>query len=268
MSEAQQRANAKNVSAAVKAAKAGVKVGSGQSKQANSQGSEAQQRTASKDVGKSVDKAKAKQMDKSGQTAREQTKIRAPMVPRPKPRKPKPQLKYRTNTPPKNNINKIADKLYREANFPSKEHRELMIKTHGSVSAARAKTKPTVKQLKARLGLAVIEPIIGGSQEATLGAIKVKNRPATDPLRIIGAVATPTAADMAFAYTVTKIAAGGKRGTEILKKLAKLDDAPMWTDAWRFKNEVRSLEKIAGKNGISTADLRTVQSKLKVLDTA
>jgi len=238
--------------------------------------SEGQQQANAKDVGELVDKIKASKIDKSGKTAREQTQIRAPSVPKPKPKQKtsKTKVNYRTNTKPQKNINDVAQNLYNKANLPSKEHQDLMVKQYG-VSGAKARMKPTVKQVKARLGLAIIEPIVGGAQEATLGLVKVNNRPHTQQLRIIGALATPTAADMIAAYTLSKLALG-KKAKRILQKIDEEilypEKGALNPNSWRYSEyskTKRAAEAVkwetifSGSEGFTTTDRRNLN---KVLD--
>lgn len=131
----------------------------------------------------------------------------------------------------------IANKLTQDAGFVQK------------TSLAQKPIKPTRKQLKARLGLAIIEPIIGGVQEATLGLIGPQQRPATSVLRIAGAVATPTAADMAAGWIFARAGATAL-GRRTLKKMEKfllnIGDPifPKLTPAQL--DEVRQWEKMGG----------------------
>jgi len=137
------------------------------------------------------------------------------------------------------NLTKAADKLTKQAGFVRK------------TGLLQKPTKPTVKQLKARLGLLVIEPILGGAQEATIGIPTVKGaaKPATSVLRIAGAVATPTPADFVAGWAFSK-AGVTEVGRRALKKMEKflLDIGdpifPKLTPAELA--EVRQWEKLGG----------------------
>ena len=105
------------------------------------------------------------------------------------------------------NLSATVDVLYKEANFKAPSDLKADIKKYGSLSAAKAHSKPTMKEAVARLGLCILEPIIGGVEESTFYMLHddlAKNRDSTQSLRILGALATPTPADMAFSKLLDK----------------------------------------------------------------
>ena len=120
-----------------------------------------------------------------------------------KPSKPKPILPSQRDV---KTIVDVANELYLEAGFVKKTRLD------------QAPPKATVEQLKARLGLFLLEPIIGGVQEATFGAIGPQDRPATAVLRVAGALATPTLADLAVGAVLQKLTITPRART-LLKKI-------------------------------------------------
>lgn len=165
-------------------------------------------------------------------------------------------------------ITDLANKLYGEANLPTISDQKQAVKDLG-ISGARQKFKPkNVNEVKARLGLAIVEPIIGGIDEATFGLTSSQSasRPATQQLRILGAIATPTAADAVAGWVLAK--AGATRiGKSALKKMNKylLDVGdPIFPKLTAAElDEVRQWEKLGG--GLTNLR-RTAKKSPKILN--
>ena len=167
---------------------------------------------------------------------------------------------------PDYNISDVANRLYKEANLTIDQ------------SKRTGKTKiPTVKEAKARLSLAIIEIIIGGSIEGLYGtgggkslSDAAKNRSKTAQLRFIGALATPTAADMVAGYTLAKLGATkiGKAVTtklyhQKLKLLNVIDPLPVAAE----ENGLMLLHKFSDKTSrsIPTKEYFEAQKALKTI---
>jgi len=130
-------------------------------------------------------------------------------------------------------LTETADKLHDEAGFVPKTR------------LGQKTVKTTVSQLKARLGLALIEPILGAVEEGTFGltAPQSRGRPATAALRITGAIATPTAVDALVGVVLQKLTISTK-ARSLLKKL----------DIF-IQSKIDPLDAVKVSKGLSKADI-------------
>jgi len=166
-----------------------------------------------------------------------------------------------------NKLDETANTLYSQANFPTIDEQKQAIETYG-ISKARTMFKPqTATEAKARLGLAVIEPIIGGGREVLFPFAQSlgRGRPGTEGIRILGGLATPSAADMVAGYTLSKLGATTK-GRAVLKKVNNyLTDIG---DPFFPKLTASELDEIRQFEKIGLTDLRrTVQRNPEILNT-
>jgi len=142
------------------------------------------------------------------------------------------------------NLTETADKLYQEAGFTQK------------TGLGQTPVKPTIKQLKARLGLAIIEPIIGGVEEATFGipgAIQSQQRPGTSIYRFAGGISITTPADVVVGMTLRKIGVS-KVGKDLLSKikfaLKEIDDPLYGATEPVITKEIKALLEKIRKTGL------------------
>jgi len=157
-------------------------------------------------------------------------------------------------TKPKNTITDVANDLYVQANFPTVEEQRKAVQTMGISAARNTMFKPkNVSELKARAGLGLIEPIIGGIEDLTLGLTlpSSRSRPATQQVRIIGAIATPSALDYAVGYGLNKLM-NTKIGRKIIGKLSQYGDdvAKYFTsdEEKQFNKIIGNIDELKGKD--------------------
>lgn len=178
------------------------------------------QRLAAELANKQAREAREREIFEQRQQARVVPKVTPrPVTPPPTITKTTPIQRRGAAFKPKKTITDVANSLFRDANLPTVEQQREAIRTIG-ISAARQLFKPTtIKEAKARLGLVIVEPLIGGAEEATLGfGSQSASRPETLQLRIVGAIATPTAADFAVGWALSKLGIT-KVGKAIIKKV-------------------------------------------------
>ena len=152
------------------------------------------------------------------------------------------------------NLTETANRLTGEAGYTER------------TSLSQKPVKPTFKQMKARVGLALIEPIIGGAEEATFGIGTIsqsRNRPATALFRVTGGLLTPTAADAVFNYAIGKMVTGGQKGRKILAKLLDNTPDPMWNNVAIKAARERTFESIGGARGLTTTQIRESFTPIK-----
>jgi len=157
-------------------------------------------------------------------------------------------------TKPKNTITDIANDLYVQANFPSVAEQKKAVETMGISAARNTQFKPkNLTELKARAGLGLIEPLIGGVEDLTLGLTlsSSRSRPATQQVRIIGAIATPSALDYAAGYGLNKLMSTST-GRKIIAKLNQYGDdvAKYFTsdEEKQFNKIIGNIDDLKGKD--------------------
>ena len=159
------------------------------------------------------------------------------------------------------NIQKASDHLYDRSGFPSKEKVKKYLEEKkpatGFVSGSPFAPK-TVEEFLARIGYVTTQATIGGVQEITFPAswsIAKPKRESDIIARMVGGILTPSPLDYAAMKIMSKLTKTVK-GSKLLAKFAD-EGAPQFT-----AEEARMWEKIKGKSGYSTEELRAAGRKV------
>lgn len=195
-----------------------------------------------------------KQKTEEAKTTIEKLRTEAPRRTTPTPTTtPKNYTQRYTN--PKYTYKDVVQNFYDKSKFPSQSTQIKYLKSQGIENVNKYKAKSLGEALN-RVAYVLTETAGGGVREATFGlsgGFGVENRPGGNIYQIAGGIATPTAADYMAGYAVSKLGIT-KQGRKLINKIMdSLDD----NASVKFSSEeARMWEKIVGKNGFSTEDLR------------
>lgn len=163
---------------------------------------------------------------------------------------------------------KIIQDYYDKSNYPTEEELKEQIEKHGY--SGRFKFKPnSIEEAVARVGYITTELIGGGVREATLGlsgSLGAEKRKGGRTIQAIGGLLTPTPLDYACAAVLNKLGVT-RAGRRFIQKITETPlDEKLVFNTKEEAEALRQFEKIVGKSGISTSDLRKVGKKLPKLE--